>query len=93
MSELALFRRLATTCKQVFQFPLPTKHPKFRQQHRHDIQQELKNKEILTLDEAAVYLSIDSETLLEEVHLGKLPGRQLGEEWRFSLRALEKSFV
>lgn len=54
------------------------------------LDQALKNREILTLEEAAQYLQIDPQVLLAEVTEGNIPGCKLGEEWRFSASALEK---
>jgi hypothetical protein len=50
--------------------------------------QELKAREVLTLDEAAQYLRIEPQALLDEVMGGTVPGCQLGGQWRFSVSAL-----
>jgi excisionase family DNA binding protein len=48
----------------------------------------IKEKEILSVEEAAFYLGTDTGTLLEEVTSGRLPGGQIGKEWFFSKWAL-----
>ena len=55
--------------------------------------QEIQKKDILTLDEAAVYIGTDPETLLVEVSLGHLPGRQLAGQWLFYKWALAQRFA
>ncbi len=40
--------------------------------------------EVLTLEEAAALLRVTPEVLLERARRGELPGRRLGEEWRFA---------
>jgi excisionase family DNA binding protein len=44
--------------------------------------------EILTLEEAAALLRVESETLLAELERGDIPARRIGEQWRFSRAAL-----
>jgi excisionase family DNA binding protein len=44
--------------------------------------------EVLTLDELAELLSLDVEVTRALTEAGELPGRKLGEEWRFSRRAI-----
>ena len=44
---------------------------------------------VLTLTEAAAYLRVEEEVVLELVRQQGLPGRCLGKEWRFSQAALE----
>jgi len=43
---------------------------------------------ILTLDEAADLLRLGADGLLTAAEAGKVPGRKIGEEWRFSREAL-----
>lgn len=43
---------------------------------------------ILTLEEAAELLRLDTSVLLMAAESGQVPGRQIGEEWRFSREAL-----
>lgn len=43
---------------------------------------------ILTLSEVAALLRTDTEAILERVSGGDLPGRRLGNEWRFSRAAI-----
>ncbi|MBE9038251.1 pentapeptide repeat-containing protein [aff. Roholtiella sp. LEGE 12411] len=52
----------------------------------------IKQKDILTLEEASLYLNIQTGMLLEEVGLGKLPGGQLAGRWRFCKDALLNHF-
>jgi Pentapeptide repeats (8 copies) len=54
--------------------------------------QTIKQKDILTLEEASLYLNIQTGMLLEEVGLGKLPGGQLAGKWRFCKDALLNHF-
>jgi len=44
--------------------------------------------EVLTAEEAAALLRVAPEVLLERARRGELPGRRLGEEWRFARSAL-----
>jgi hypothetical protein len=44
--------------------------------------------EILTLDEAAAFLRVSKDGLRTEAVDGKVPGRQVAGEWRFSRVAL-----
>src|SRR2546421_12032324 len=44
---------------------------------------------VLTLPEAAKLLRIDGSTLTELVARGEIPGRQIGEEYRFLRPAIE----
>jgi Helix-turn-helix domain len=44
--------------------------------------------EVLTLEEAAALLRVEPESLSAEATAAKVPGRQLGQEWRFSRVAL-----
>jgi excisionase family DNA binding protein len=39
--------------------------------------------EVLTLSEAAAYLRLAEEDIVRLAHLQELPGRQIGNEWRF----------
>jgi excisionase family DNA binding protein len=43
---------------------------------------------VLTVDEAAELLRIDPEKLVKLAAAGDVPGRKLGEEWRFSRAGL-----
>ncbi len=51
-------------------------------------QKELRNKEVLNVEEAALLLSLSPWTVRVLAKAGKLPGRKLGKEWRFSRQAL-----
>ena len=44
--------------------------------------------EVLTAEEAGELLQVDPELVLEMAERGELPGRLLGEEWRFARAAL-----
>jgi excisionase family DNA binding protein len=44
--------------------------------------------EVLTLEQLAELLSLDVETTQALAQAGELPGRKLGEQWRFSRRAI-----
>jgi excisionase family DNA binding protein len=44
--------------------------------------------EVLTLDEAAAYLRVSSEEVDGLASRGDLPGRKIGEQWRFHRSAL-----
>jgi excisionase family DNA binding protein len=45
--------------------------------------------EVLTLPEAAAYLRVDENRVLQMAQQGALPGRCLGDEWRFFKAALQ----
>src|SRR4051812_26026123 len=44
--------------------------------------------EILTLAELAQWLDVDADTVRALAESGELPGRRLGEEWRFARAAV-----
>jgi excisionase family DNA binding protein len=44
--------------------------------------------EVLTLEQLAELLSLEVEATRELAEAGELPGRKLGEEWRFSRRVI-----
>jgi excisionase family DNA binding protein len=44
--------------------------------------------EVLTLEQAAELLQIEPEAAAELAAAGELPGRRIGDEWRFSRRAV-----
>jgi excisionase family DNA binding protein len=46
--------------------------------------------EVLTLSEAAAYLRVAEAEVLRLVHLQELPGRQIGNEWRFLKAGLQE---
>ncbi|HEX4719837.1 MAG TPA: helix-turn-helix domain-containing protein [Thermoleophilaceae bacterium] len=48
----------------------------------------LEEAEVMTLDEAATLLRIDSEELAKLAGSGDVPGRKLGDDWRFTRSAL-----
>ncbi len=45
--------------------------------------------EVLTLDEAAAYLRIDADELAALAGRSEIPGRRIGEDWRFHRPALD----
>ena len=47
------------------------------------------NLEVPTLAEAAAYLRVDEKQVLQMVQQGALPGRQIGDDWRFFKAALQ----
>lgn len=44
--------------------------------------------EVMDPEQAAEFLQIEPETVIEMAEAGKLPGRRLGKHWRFSRAAL-----
>lgn len=44
--------------------------------------------DVLDVQEAAALLAVSPATVREQARLGRLPGRKIGREWRFSRRAL-----
>ena len=44
--------------------------------------------EVLTTDEAALLLRLDGPTLIDLAQTGQVPGRRVGNQWRFSRAAL-----
>ena len=44
--------------------------------------------EVLNVEQAAQFLQIDEDTVVEMAEAGQLPGRKLGKDWRFSRAAL-----
>ena len=45
-------------------------------------------RDVLTVEEAAELLSVSPWTIREQSRLGRLPGRKVGREWRYSRTAL-----
>lgn len=46
-------------------------------------------QDILSLEEAAKYLRVATVTLGRRVRAGEVPGRKVGNQWRFSREALD----
>lgn len=46
-------------------------------------------EEVITLEEAAIWLRVSAETILKLAERRELPGRQVDSEWRFFKPALE----
>lgn len=44
--------------------------------------------EVMTLEEAATFLKVSPEDLLEEVSAARVPAQRIGQSWRFSRAAL-----
>ena len=44
--------------------------------------------EVMSSEQAAQFLQIDEPLVVEMAEAGKLPGRKLGKQWRFSRQAL-----
>lgn len=44
--------------------------------------------EIMNAEQAGLFLQIDPRNVIELAEAGKLPGKRLGPEWRFSREAL-----
>lgn len=63
-----------------------------RQRQRRTLRRQLKDKEILTFEEACAYLDTEPGILLKEVAIGKLPGGKLGRSWHFSKKSLNYYF-
>jgi len=47
-------------------------------------------QEVFSLDEAAKYLRVATVTLGRRARAGEVPGRKVGNQWRFSREALDK---
>ncbi len=45
--------------------------------------------DVFTSAEAAAFLKVGHRTVLGEAKRGRLPGRRVGKEWRFSKKVLE----
>jgi excisionase family DNA binding protein len=48
----------------------------------------VEHKEVLSAEEAAVFLGFRVYTIREKARAGEIPGRKVGKEWRFSRRRL-----
>jgi excisionase family DNA binding protein len=48
----------------------------------------VESKEVLSAQEAAVFLGFRVYTIREKAAKGEIPGRKVGKEWRFSRRRL-----
>ncbi len=46
--------------------------------------------DVLTLDELADYLRLPSEAVRNYATRAAIPGRRIGDDWRFSRRAIEE---
>ena len=92
MTTSALLAQLLQKIKLAFRLP-PIALQSCQRYKTGLIYQEIQKKDILTLDEAAVYIGTDLETLLEEVSLGHIPGGQLAGRWLFYKWALTQQFA
>jgi len=50
----------------------------------------MREDDVLTSAEAAAFLKVGNRTVLDEAKRGRLPGRRVGKEWRFSRKVLEQ---
>ena len=50
----------------------------------------MRHDDVLTSAEAAAFLKVGNRTVLDEAKRGRLPGRRVGKEWRFSRKMLEQ---
>ena len=48
----------------------------------------MEKKEVLDVEEVADLLSVSPWTVRGQARLGRLPGRKVGKEWRFSRQGL-----
>ena len=44
--------------------------------------------EVMNVEQAAAFLQVEEATVVELAEAGKLPGRKLGKDWRFSRAAV-----
>jgi excisionase family DNA binding protein len=44
---------------------------------------------ILTLEELATYLKLPTETIRDQADRGQIPGRKIGDDWRFLQAAID----
>lgn len=51
-------------------------------------EKDVREKDVLNVDDAAELLSVSPWTVREQARQGHLPGRKVGKEWRFSRVAL-----
>jgi len=61
---------------------------KLNNKDRDRILHHIKHHDILTLEEAVIYLRTDAETLLSEVIKGKIPAGKIGGRWCFYKNAI-----
>ena len=54
---------------------------------------EIRLKDIITLDEAAIYLGFEPKVIAEEARAGHLPAGQIAGQWRFNRWALIEYFA
>ena len=92
MTTSALLAQLLQKIKLAFRLP-PIASPSHQPYKRGLNYQEIQKKDILTLNEAAVYIGTDPEILLEEVICGHIPGGQLAGQWLFYKWALTQRFA
>lgn len=51
---------------------------------------ETPSSEVMTLAEAAAFLKVTDEDILQAVRDQGMPGRQVGSQWRFCRRAIQR---
>jgi excisionase family DNA binding protein len=65
------------------------KKPAKRPVAKNGVPEAIEMTDVLTLAEAAAYLRVLEDAVVESVHREGLPGRQVGGEWRFLKSALQ----
>lgn len=74
---------MATTARKA------ERHPKNGAVTEASTKDEHASQDVLTLSEAATYLRVPEEDILRLTRLQELPGRQIGNEWRFLKAGLQ----
>jgi excisionase family DNA binding protein len=67
-----------------------SKHPKAPAAATNDVAPAAALPDVMNLDEAAAYLRVTPEDVLSAVRLEKMPGKQVGQEWRFLKSAVNE---
>jgi excisionase family DNA binding protein len=84
-------RQLVTSLVQRFlgeEGPLVVDGRGVGEKGRHDFRGVPGAQEVLTLEQAAELLMVSADSLAELAEKGEVPGRRIGEEWRFARAAL-----
>lgn len=68
--------------------PVVEYEPRFGTKERGVAVDSVREKEVLTVEEAAELLRFAPYTIREKARDGQIPGRKIGGEWRFSRRRL-----
>lgn len=48
------------------------------------------HKQVMTLDELALYLKVPKSTLYKIVQERRIPGQKIGKQWRFGKQAIDQ---